>query len=573
MAQAQSKLTSLAKSKTGIDGLDEITEGGLPTGRPTLIAGNAGCGKTLMAMEFLVNGITQYGENGVFVSFEENKDDLVQNVASLGHDLKKLVADKKLYIDHVQVERSEIEETGEYDLEGLFIRLGYAIDKVGAKRVVLDTLESLFSGFDNDAILRAELRRLFQWLKDRGVTAIITGERGDASITRQGLEEYVSDCVILLDHRIEDQISTRRLRIVKYRGSTHGTNEYPFLIDKDGITVMPITSITLDHDVSDKRIPSGISELDDMLAGGYYQGSSILMSGTAGTGKTNVATFLADATCKRNQKVLYIAFEESPQQIVRNANSIGLNLQTYIKKGLLHFESQRSSSQGLEMLLATLFKLVRDVKPSVVIIDPISTLATSGNNTAVRATLGRLLDMLKSNNATALLTSLTQGGDALEQTDYGISSFVDTWLLLRDYENNGERNRLMYVLKSRGTAHSNQVREFVISNNGIHLAEVYMGDEGMLTGSARVTAEARARVNAAASQNEFTLRRRQLEHRRQVTEAQLKSSQAELEMQIAELDSLLTNETERQEQAEIEIANLATARSGDRGSAKIKGGK
>jgi circadian clock protein KaiC len=574
MVRLANKLKPLLKARTGIDGLDEITEGGLPAGRPTLIAGNAGCGKTLFAMEFLVNGINEYGEPGVFVSFEETKDDLIQNVASLGDDLKSLINDKKLYIDHVQVERSEIEETGEYDLEGLFIRLGYAIDSIGAKRVVLDTLESLFSGFENDAILRAELRRLFMWLKDRGVTAIITGERGDASITRQGMEEYVSDCVILLDHRIEDQISTRRLRIVKYRGSTHGTNEYPFLIDKDGITVIPITSMTLDHDVSTKRISSGIAELDTMLAGGYYQGSSILLSGTAGTGKTNVATYLADAACRRGEPVLYIAFEESPQQIVRNGASIGLNLQTHIKNGLLYFESQRSSSQGLEMLLAVVFKLVRKINPSVVIIDPITNLITAGNNSAVQSTLGRLLDMLKSNGATVLLTSLTQSGAALEQTEFGISSFADTWLLLRDFENNGERNRLIYVLKSRGTAHSNQVREFIITNEGIRLAEVYLGENGVLTGSARVNAEAQAKATDIERQNNEELKKRHLEHKRQITEAKLKSDQAELDMQTAEINSLVLNENERQKQVSFEAAMLAYSRSGKHGSnAGSKGNK
>jgi circadian clock protein KaiC len=444
----------------------------------------------------------------------------------------------------------------------LFIRLGYAIDKIGAKRVVLDTIESLFSGFEDTAILRAELRRLFQWLKNKGVTAIITGERGDSTLTRQGLEEYVSDCVIVLDHRVEDQVSTRRLRIVKYRGSTHGTNEYPFLIDKDGIAVMPITSIRLNHDVSLIRISSGIAELDKMLAGGFYEGSNILLSGTAGTGKTNIATYFVEAACKRGEKALYIAFEESQQQIIRNASSIGIDLQKHVKKGLLRFEATRSSSQGLEMHLATFYKIVNEVKPRVVVVDPITNLITSGNAREVRAMLGRMMDMFKNNNITALFTSLTEGGEDLEQTEYGVSSFVDTWLLLRDFEQNGERNRLIYVLKSRGTAHSNQVREFVISNKGIDLVEVYMGDEGMLTGSARLNAEARASATEQAHQIKLDKQKQQLEHRRLATEARIKTDEAELSMQKAELENLVEDETQRRAVKVSEKAAMRTSRSG-----------
>jgi circadian clock protein KaiC len=527
------KLPKLAKAPTGIAGLDEITDGGLPKGRPTLIAGNAGCGKTLIGMEFLVKGITEFNETGVFISFEESATDLAENVSSLGYDLNALVKQKKLLIDQVVVERSEIEEAGDYDLEGLFIRLGYAIDSIGAKRIVLDTLESLFSGFDNQAVLRAELRRLFQWLKDRGMTAIITGERGDTSLTRQGLEEYVSDCVILLDHRIEKQISTRRLRVVKYRGSVHGTNEYPFLIDKDGITVMPVTSIALDHSVSTERVSSGIPQLDVMLGGGFYRGSSVLMSGSAGTGKTNVSGHLVDATCNAGQKSLYVAFEESPEQIIRNLRSIGIDLEKHVKKGLLQFRAVRSASQGLEMHLASLYKVVKQYKPDVVVIDPITTLVTSSNTRDVQNMLSRLMDMLKAENITAMLTSLTQGIEHLEQTESQVSSFADTWLLLRNYEVNGERNRLMYVLKSRGTAHSNQVREFIISDNGINLVDVYLGPEGIVTGSARVAAEARQKSAEVLEQNELKAEKQQLIQKQLVLKAQLQSLTAELHMQEA----------------------------------------
>lgn len=553
-------IAELKKSPTGIEGLDEITEGGLPTGRPTLVAGNAGCGKTLLAIEFLVQGIVKYGEPGVFVSFEETPEDLKQNVSSLGYDLDTLIRQKKLKIDYVKVERNEIEETGEYDLEGLFIRLGYAIDSIGAKRIVLDTIESLFSGFENDAILRAELRRLFQWLKEKGVTAIITGERGESSLTKQGLEEYVSDCVILLDHRIEAQISTRRLRVVKYRGSTHGTNEYPFLIDEDGISVMPVTALKLDHAVSSKRVSSGIVQLDEMLGGGFYEGSNILMTGTAGTGKSNISAFFVNAACELGNKALYIAFEESPQQIIRNTHSIGLDLERHVQKGLLRIEATRSSSNGLEMHLAKFYKLIRQFKPKVVVVDPITNLITTGNANEVSAMLGRMMDMFKSENITAIFTSLTQGGNYLEQTEFGVSSFVDTWILLRDYEVNGERNRLVHILKSRGTYHSNQVREFVISESGIELVEVYQGPDGILTGTARVSALARDRADALDESTRTERLHRQLEHKRIGIEAQIKILTAELEMQAMEIKSLRASEKSKAEMEVSSQAAITTAR-------------
>ena len=558
----EKQLPVLQKAASGIQGLDEVTGGGLPQGRPTLVTGNAGCGKTLLAMEFLVNGITEYGEAGVFIAFEESKEDLMLNVASLGYDVAKLIDDKQLYIDHVQVERSEIEETGEYDLEGLFIRLGYAIDRVGAKRVVLDTIEALFSGFENTAVLRAELRRLFRWLKDRGVTAVITGERGDLTLTRQGLEEYVSDCVIILDHRVNDQVSTRRLRVMKYRGSTHGTNEYPFLIDNDGITVMPITSLRLDHSVSSERISTGIAPLDDMLGGGLYKGASVLLSGTSGTGKTSISVTLASAACQRGEKCLYLAFEESPAQIIRNAGSINVDLDKYIARGLLHFEASRSTSQGLETHLAIVHKLIAKYRPEVVIVDPITNLITTGNAPEVRAMLTRLMDMFKAEGITALFTSLTQSTDTLEHTDFGVSSLVDTWILLRDLEVNAERNRLIYVLKSRGTAHSNQLRELLISSSGIDLAEVYIGNAGLLTGTARLAEEARAAAADRLKLQESARRQRAIKHKRQIIEAQINSLKAELDNESEEMDRISLQEQEQRQIAGVDAAAIRVARLG-----------
>jgi len=460
---------SLPKAPTGIAGLDEVTFGGLPRGRPTLVCGGAGSGKTLFAIEFLLRGALEFDEPGVFMAFEETEQDLAQNVSSLGFDLEDLIAQKKLAIDHVHIERSEIEETGEYDLEGLFVRLGAAIDEVGAKRVVLDTLESLFSGFSNPALLRAELRRLFRWLKDRGVTAVITGERGEGTFTRQGLEEYVSDCVILLDHRVMDQISTRRLRVVKYRGTSHGTNEYPFLIDEQGISVLPLTSLGLDHPASKERISAGVPGLDAMLGGkGYFRGSSIMISGTAGTGKSSLAAHFADATCRRGERCLLLAFEESPAQILRNMGSIGLDLQRWIDQGLLRIESSRPMLFGLEMHLVHIHKRVKEFEPRVVILDPISNFTASGSVAQAEAMLVRLIDFLKTREVTAMLVNLT--ADVGEAKASGISSLIDTWVLLHDIQVGAEHRRVLHVLKSRGMQHSNQVRQFQLASNGITFA-------------------------------------------------------------------------------------------------------
>jgi circadian clock protein KaiC len=535
----------IRKAPTGISGLDEVTGGGLPQGRPTLVCGSAGCGKTLLSVEFLVRGATEFNEPGVFLSFEEGADELAKNVASLGFDLKELERKGKLIVDHVRVERSEIEETGEYDLEGLFVRLGYSIDQIGAKRVVLDTVESLFSGLSNAAILRAELRRLFRWLKDKGVTAIITGERGEGQLTRQGLEEYVSDCVILLDHRVSQQVSTRRLRIVKYRGSTHGTNEYPFLIDEDGFSVLPITSLGLAHAVSNERVGTGIPGLDAMLGGGVYRGSSTLISGTAGSGKSSIAAHFADATCGSGGVCLYFAFEESHAQIVRNMGSIGLDLGRHVRSGKLKFLTSRPSLHGLEMHLAVMHKEILRHKPAAVVVDPISNLVAAGTNAEASAMLVRLIDFLKERGISAVFTSLTHGGAPIEATEVGISSLMDNWILLRDIEVGGERNRVMFVLKSRGTANSNQVREFLLSSDGVTLQEVYLGSGGVLTGSARAAQQAREAQEEMDRRSEIERKERDLERRRRALEAQVASLRAEMAAEEAELQRVRRTEAYR----------------------------
>ncbi len=538
----------LHKTPTGISGLDELTGGGLPAGRPTLVCGGPGCGKTLLSLEFIVRGAYQFGEPGVFMAFEEKAEELETNVASLGFDLEQLQKDRLLKIDHVHIERSEIEETGEYDLEGLFIRLGHAIDSIGAKRVVLDTIENLFSGLSNQTILRAELRRLFAWLKEKNVTAIITGEKGEGFLTRQGLEEYVSDCVILLEHRVVNQITTRFLRVVKYRGSVHGTNEYPFLIDNDGISVLPVTSLLLKHDVSSERVSTGIPALDDMVGGhGFFRGSSILVSGTAGTGKTSIAAYFANETCNRNEKCIYFAFEESPQQIIRNMHSIGVDLEKHVKKGLLQFHASRPTLHGLEMHLVTFHKLIKKFKPRAVILDPITNLITVGSVSEVKAMLIRLIDFLQAEQITVMFTALSLNNIVNEQTDEGVSSLVDAWLLVRDIEFNGERNRGLYIMKSRGMKHSNQVREFIIRDTGLGLVDVFVGPNGVLTGSAREAQRMKDEAERLLHNFAVSSKDKAIERKKKVLEAKIASLKEEFEAIQDELNKAYLEEDIKKE--------------------------
>lgn len=539
----------LAKCLTGIQGLDEITDGGLPQGRPTLICGSAGCGKTLFGVEFLVRGATLYGENGVLVTFEETASEITKNVSSLGWNLKQLIADDKILIDHIRIDPSEIEETGEYDLEALFLRLGYAIKKIGAKRVLLDTIEVLFTGLGNSSIVRTELRRLFHWLKDQGVTAVITGERGEKTLTRQGLEEYVSDCVIVLDQKTVEEIATRTIQIVKYRGSRHSNNEYPFLIEEDGISVLPITSLNLNHQVSNERISTGIAQLDDMFGGeGYYRGSSILVTGRAGTGKTTLAGYFAQATCDRGERCLYLATEESPQQILRNLHSISLDLNPYVEQELLQFDAVRPSNYNLEMRLFKIHKWIKEFEPRAIIVDPMSNLILSGSVTQTKSFFMRLIDYLKSKQITVFLTNLTSGDTEYDQekTEVGVSSLMDTWIELQIIKVNGERNRILYALKSRGMPHSNQVREFIVNSQGVNLVEVYLGDGKVLTGTERINQELAEKALAKKRQQNIELKKRDFEREKQLLQAQVDALQMQLATQDQKFALLLEEDQEKQ---------------------------
>ncbi len=571
--RSQKAKLALVKCASGVRGLDEVTFGGLPRGRPTLICGGAGSGKTLLAMEFLVRGALEQGEPGVFMAFEETAQELSENVASLGFDLEDLTARRQLCIDHVQLGRAQAVETGEYSLDGLFARLEHAIDFIGAKRVALDTLEVLFAGLTDAGILRAELDRLFRWLKDKGVTALVTAERGDGSLTRHGLEEYVSDCVIALDQRVSNQVATRRLRIVKYRGTAHGSNEYPFLIDARGFSVVPLTSLGLEHPALTQRIASGVPKLDAMLGGGYYRGSTVLASGEAGTGKSSLAAHFVGAACGRGERCLYFAFEESPEQIMRNMRSIGIDLEPWVRKGLLQFHTARPASYGLETHLATIHTRMDEFKPRCVVIDPVTGFDLVGGYSEIKTMLTRLVDMMKARGITAMMTDLTPGGDPAGQTDVGISSLIDTWLVLRNLEQAGERNRGLYIIKSRGMKHSNQVREFVLTARGVDLLDVRLGPEGVLLGSARLADEAREQDAALHGAQEAGRRRQSLESKRKALEAQIAALRAEFEEEQQAIEAAIA-EAEHSRQAALQArAELAAKRAGSSGRATATKGK
>ena len=534
-------LSGLAKCPTGVGGFDEVTMGGLPKGRTALICGGAGCGKTLFSMEFLVRGAEQFNEPGVFLAFEESEEELTRNVASLGFDLKQLTRQKKLLVDYVHIERSEVQETGEFDLEGLFIRLNHAIDSIGAKRVVIDTLEALFAGLPNEMLLRSELRRLFRWLKEKGVTSIITAERGEGTLTRYGLEEYVADCVVLLDNRVVDQITTRRMRVVKYRGSLHGTNEYPFLIGAKGLSVLPVTSTGLTHIAGTRRVSTGIPRLDAMLGGkGFYRGSSVLISGSAGTGKSTISARFVEAACRRGEKAVYFAFEESPSQIMRNMKSVGIDLAPHVRSGLLRFHAARPTYQGLEMHLLGIYDLVKEFKPDLAIFDPLTNLSEIGNEREVKGMLMRLIDFLKMKDVTGLYTTLTSGGKSSDESEIGVSSLMDAWLIVRNIESGAERNRALYLLKARGVAHSNQAREFIITSKGLELVDVYTGGGEVLVGAARLAQEARDTQAARDIKERVELKKLNVERHRKSVEAQIAALRADL--------------TAREAEAQVEIA-------------------
>ncbi len=561
---AQLSKNGIRKCRTGIAGLDQITEGGLPEGRSTLVCGPAGSGKTVLAMEFLVRGAMECNEPGVFLAFEETRKELTQNVASMGFDLPSLQAQKKLLVNHVNVQREEIEETGEYDLTGLFIRIDNAIKAIGAKRLVLDTIESLFAGFVNANILRTELRRLFEWLKAKKITAVITAETGDGALTRQGIEEYVADCVILLDHRVDDQTSIRRLRVVKYRGTTHGTNEYPFLIGSRGVSVLPLSALKLDHKASPERISTGIARLDAMLDGkGFYRGSSILISGGAGTGKSSLSAHFVRAACERGERVLYLASEQSPDEVLRNMLSIGIDLAPFLKKGLLKFYAARPGAFGLERHLVTMHDLALAFHPKVVVIDPITNFASTGTHSEVKSMVTRLIDMFKFHQITAMFTSLTSGDSSPELSEVGVSSLMDSWLLLRNIECNGERNRGLYVLKSRGMYHSNQIREFTLSDHGFQLLDVYVGSSGLLTGSARVAQEAREAAEAAERKRLLARKTLEQKHKRLQLEASIQRMRDEFALEQESLARDLQDLQLKREQVAEDRLEMSRARAAD----------
>jgi len=561
----ESTLQPLPKALSGISGLDTISGGGLPRGRTTIVCGGPGCGKTMLGMEFLIRGAQEFGEPGVLIAFEETPQELERNVASLGFDLKHLIATKQLFLDYIFVEPSEIQETGDYDLEGLFIRLQHAVDTVGAKRICLDTLEALFSGFSDEGVLRSELRRLFRWLKDRDLTTVITAEKGEKTLTRHGLEEYVSDCVILLDHRVQEQVSTRRLRIVKYRGTSHGADEYPFLISEHGISVLPVTALEMRHDVSDERISTGLKDLDEMLGGkGFYRGSSILISGTAGSGKTTLSASFVDAACRRGERTLLVGFEESVKQVGRNMRSVGIDLKQWLDSGVLVHEAWRPSQYGIEAHLLRIHELIETVKPQHVVIDPITNLINGSGAKEIYSMLMRLMDYLKSQQITSIFTNLTDGNESAEQTEVGISSLTDTWLLCRDQELNGERNRCLYVLKSRGMPHSRQVREFVMGADGIRLIAPYVGAGQVLTGASRVAQEAREKAEWLLRSQEIERKQEALERKRGALEAQIRALQVEFMAEELELERTIGQQRSRETQLQLERDAMTRLRSGAR---------
>ncbi len=540
----QSTAVQLAKVPTGIEGFDEITFGGLPAGRTTLLTGLSGSGKTVFGMQFLAQGAARYGEPGVLVGFEETEDELITNAASLGFDFANLISAGKLVIDRISVEPDVVVETGRYDLSALHIRIEHAVDSIGARRIVLDGIPALFYGLTDTSAVRIALTRLYAWLKSKGLTALVTAE-SNTELAQHGLGLSLTDCIVVAGERTRENVSTRYLRVAKYRGSAHGTSEYPCLIGSTGYKVIPLTSITVDYEASTERISTGIPRLDTMLGGqGFYRGNSVMVTGGAGTGKSSLAAHLALATCQRGKRCLYFAFEESQEEVMRNMRSIGVDLRPQVAAGLLKFRSSRATMFGLEMHLAMMENEIAAFQPHVVILDPVSNLLSIGSFNEVRAMVSRLVDFLKGRGITSLLTSLSMTDPP--ESDVGVSSLVDTWMLLTNFEANGEQTRLLRILKSRGSAHSSQVREFIMTDRGVRLEDVYLGPEGMLTGTARKAQEARELAEADLRLREMERKERQYQQRRAALQAQVAALQAEIEATEVDMEHLRI-ETEQYE--------------------------
>jgi circadian clock protein KaiC len=554
---------SLDKAASGLEGLDEITLGGLPRGRPTLVYGGPGCGKTLFGIQFLARGAAQHHEPGVFLAFEESIDDVKQNAQALGYDFRALIDQKLLALEHAVIDPAREIGHGEYDLDALFMRLARAVDSLSAKRLVLDSPEVLIRQDADKAAIKESSERLFRWLRNRGVTSIVTAAEGNGG-SRHGFEEYIADCVVRLDHRLDQQVSTRTLRVIKYRGSAHGTNEYPFLIDQSGIRVLPVTSIGLNHQVSTERVSTGVSRLDTMLGGaGFFRGTTVMLSGTPGSGKSSLAAHYTDAACRRGERVLAFTYEESPRQITRNMKSIGLDLERWESQGLLRFIAARPSMYGLEMHLAIMLGAIAEFDPQSVIIDPISNLVRAGREREAQTMVVRLIDALKTRGITTILTHPTSGLPSADHTDLAISSIIDTWMFVQNLQNGGERNRALYILKSRGMAHSSQIREFVITGEGIELIDVYTGPDGVLTGTARASREAQDKAATRGRQQEIEREKRRIGRRRKAVEAQIAALEAELEAEELDSSRLIEHAEAREGQLSQDREEIARRRSAD----------
>jgi len=562
-----SETPKLEKCPTGIDGLDHITRGGFPRGRTVLVCGGPGCGKTLLGLQFVVRGAERFGESGVIVSFEESRQALMQNALAVGCDLPQLVERGKIYLDCIDFPAEREVEAGEFDLDGLFVRLEAAIRAVPAQRFFIDGIETLFSRYSRTEIVRAELQRLNRWLREKRITALLTGESQGGALTRYGIEEFLSDGVIRLDHRSEEQIATRRLRVAKLRGSGHGTNEYPFTISDTGVSVLPITELGLEYPVSNERVSTGVTRLDTMLDGaGFFRGASVLVSGTSGTGKTSLAMAFVAAACARGERALYFAFEEAPSQIVRNAQSIGLDLTTHSASGLLRFEAQRATAVGLDTHLLRMIQCIVEFQPHVVVIDPVSNLTGAALDRDVKFALTRLVDHLKTKLITILCTDLTRERENVDTTSVELSSLMDTWILLRTIESQGERNRGLFVLKSRGMSHSNQIREFVIRSNGLDLVDVYTGTSGVLTGTARIALEARERFEHNARERKLAHLRSDLENTQRDFEAQRVKLEQERDHSLLAIREAIAEMEEDARESSSTLRRISEIRVPDPGS-------
>ena len=552
---------------TGVKGLDDVLGGGIPQGHAMLLVGKPGTGKSILSMEYLLHGIELHKENGVYISFEESEKQIISNAASFGWKFEEMVKKNKLAISYIDMQPEQMRTVGDYDLSALILRVKGAIKKVNARRVVIDGINNLLSTFDDERIIRSDLLRLIREIKEVNATIFITGERGHDSWSKMGFEEYLADGLMHLDNRTDGNYQTREIQVVKCRGINHYTGKSPFIINSEGMSIRPLITADFDYKVLKSRVSTGIADIDNMLGGkGLYRGSTVYITGPSGAGKTSISSSFANGACSRGERALFLAFEESSDQIIRNMKSIGLSLDKWVNEKLLYFYTARATTNSLEGHLDNIMTMVREVEPTCVVLDPISAFRPIANENETKLMLIRLNDYLRARKITTVFTALSSDGEYSEHADVQLSSIADTWIVVRIMDYKGERNNVMQLMKSRGMSHSRQMKEMYFTGNGLKLQNVYQGPEGVLTGAARIGQEKYEKLKEARNVIEIDKNRKKIERKKSLLEASIEALKHEYEEELEALHAAIEEAEEQNskiKETRKEIENIESIQSGE----------